>query len=133
MVYPVTPTPIAGTDGAAAIGYGLAAYLFTGTTSLPAAYTGAFLWGAARSVFGTVAVTTLRQVAPVHAHGRVMSISATLQSWTEIIGLALGGVTLAILGVRPGALALAGVALAAGLIGMIIVTARPADDVSRVT
>ena len=29
---------------AAAIGYGLAACLFTGTTSLPAAYTGAFLW-----------------------------------------------------------------------------------------
>jgi hypothetical protein len=28
-----------------------------------------------------------------------MSISATLQSWTETIGLAFGGVTLAILGV----------------------------------
>lgn len=60
----------------------------------------------------------------MHAHGRVMSISATLQSWTEAIGLALGGVTLATLGVRPGALALARVALAAGLIGITIVTAR---------
>lgn len=37
----------------------------------------------------------------MHAHGRVMSISATLQSWTETIGLPLGGVTLAVLGVRP--------------------------------
>jgi len=69
----------------------------------------------------------------MHARGRIMSISATLQSWTETIGLPLGGVTLAALGVRPGALALAGVALAAGLIGMAIVTARPAGDVSRVT
>ena len=70
---------------------------------------------------------------PVRAHGRVMSISATLQFWTETIGLLLGGVTLATLGVRPGALALAGVALAAGLIGMTIVSARPGGDVSRVT
>jgi hypothetical protein len=70
---------------------------------------------------------------PVHAHGRVMSISATLQFWTETIGLLLGGVTLAALGVRLGALALAGVALAAGLIGMTIFSARPGGDVSRVT
>jgi hypothetical protein len=35
-------------------------------------------------------------------------------------------VTLAALGARPGALALAGVALAAGLIGMAIATAQPA-------
>jgi MFS family permease len=118
---------------AAAIGYGLAACLFTGTPWVPAAYTGAFLWGAAGSVFGAVAVTTLQRVAPLQAHGRVMSISATLQSWTETIGLLLGGVTLAALGVCPGALVLAGVALAAGLIGMTIVTARPGGDVSRVT
>jgi MFS family permease len=118
---------------ASAAGYGLAACLFTGTTWVPAAYTGAFLWGAAGSVFGAVAVTRLQQVAPVHAHGRVMSISATLQSWTETIALPLGGVTLAALGVRPGALALAGVALAAGLVGLAIVAARPSGHVSRVT
>jgi MFS family permease len=118
---------------ASAAGYGLAACLFTGTTWVPAAYTGAFLWGAAGSVFGAVAVTRLQQVAPVHAHGRVMSISATLQAWTETIGLPLGGLTLAALGVRPGALALAGVAVAAGLLGTAILTARPAGHVSRVT
>jgi MFS family permease len=110
---------------AAATGYGLAACLFTGTTSVPAAYTGAFLWGAAGSVFGAVALTALQQVAPVDAHGRVMSISATLQSWTETVALPLAGLTLAALGVRPGALALAGVAIAAGLIGMAIAAARP--------
>lgn len=89
---------------ASAAGYGLAASLFTGTTWVPAAYAGAFLWGVAGSVFFAVAFTALQQVAPVHAHGRIMSISATLQSWTETIALPLSGLTLAALGVRAGAL-----------------------------
>jgi MFS family permease len=104
--------------GASAIGYGLAACLFIGTTSVPVAYAGAFAWGAAGSVFGAVALTALQQAAPVHAHGRVMGVAATIQAWTETIGLPLGGVTLAALGVRPGAVALAGVAIAAGLAGL---------------
>jgi MFS family permease len=112
---------------AAATGYGLAACLFTGTTSVPAAYGGAFVWGAAGSVFGAVAVTTLQRVAPWHAHGRVMSISATVQSWTETIAIPVGGLVLAALGVRPGALALAGVAVAAGLTGLAFVTATRTD------
>ena len=112
---------------AAATGYGLAACLFTGTTWVAAAYCGAFCWGAAGSVFGAVAVTTLQQVAPRHAHGRVMSISATLQAWTETIAVGVGGVLLASLGIRPGALALAGVTVAAGLTGLAIVTATRSD------
>jgi hypothetical protein len=59
------------------------------------------------------------------AHGRVMSISATLECWTETIALPLGGLTLAALGVRAGALALAGVALAAELTGLAVVTVHP--------
>ena len=103
---------------ASAIGYGLAACLFTGTTSVPVVYTGAFAWGVAGAVFGAVAVTTLQQAAPTRAHGRVMSVAAAVQSWVETIALPLGGVTLAALGVRAGALALAGVAVAAGLIAL---------------
>jgi MFS family permease len=106
--------------GASAIGYGLAAGLFTGTTSAPAAYAGAFAWGAAGTVFGTVAVTALQRAAPVTAHGRVMGVSATLQSWVETVALPLGGVTVDALGVRGGALVLAGVAVAAGLAGQIL-------------
>lgn len=101
---------------ASAIGYGLAAGLFTGTVSVPVAYAGAFAWGAAGSVFGAVALTTLQQVTPVTAHGRVMSVAATIQSWVEIMALPLGRVMLAALGVRAGALALAGIAVAAGVI-----------------
>ena len=64
----------------------------------------------------------------MHAHGRVMSISATLQSWTETIGLAArrGDPGRPRRPPRALALALAGVALAAGLIGMTVVAARRA-------
>lgn len=104
---------------ASAAGYGLAACLFTGTTSVPAAYAGAFLWGVAGTVFGAVSLTALQQVAPAHAHGRVMSVTATVQSWVETIALPLGGVTLAAAGIRAGALVLAGVAVVAGLAGLV--------------
>jgi predicted MFS family arabinose efflux permease len=102
---------------AAAAGYGLAAALFTGTTLIPVAYAGAFAWGVAGALFGAVAVTTLQRLAPARARGRVMGVSATLQSWVGTIGLPLGGVTLAGLGIRAGALALAAVAVAAGMVG----------------
>jgi predicted MFS family arabinose efflux permease len=102
-----------------AIAYGLAASLFTGTTLVPVAYIGAFAWGVAGAVFGTLAVTTLQQTAPAHALGRVMSVAATLQSWIETIALPLGGVTIAALGVRAGAVTLAAVAVAAGLIALV--------------
>jgi hypothetical protein len=97
--------------------YGLAAALFTGTTWVPVAYAGAFAWGVTGSVFGAVALTTLQQVTPAHAHGRVLSVAATLQSWVETLALPLAGLTLAALGVRVGALALAGVAAAAAAVG----------------
>jgi len=103
---------------ASAIGYGLAAGLFTGTASVLVAYAGAFAWGVAGSVFGAVGLTTLQQATPVDAHGRVMSVAATIGSWVETLALPLGGVTLAALGVHAGAAALAGIAIAAGLIGL---------------
>jgi MFS family permease len=123
------------TDGsvlaAGAIGYGLAAGLFTGTTSVPAAYAGAFAWGAAGMVFGAVALTALQQNAPVSAHGRVMGVAATVQSWVETLALPLGGLTVAALGVRAGALTLAGIAAAAGLASGPRTWWRPRDQGTR--
>ena len=119
---------------ASAVAYGLAAGLFTGTTSVPVAYCGAFVWGAAGSVFAAVGLTMIQRAAPVPAHGRVMSVAATIQSWVETIALPLGGVVLAALGVRVGALALAGIAAAAGLTGLAdlgIVAARRSDRAAR--
>jgi hypothetical protein len=85
----------------------------------PVAYAGAFAWGAAGSVFGAVALTALQRAAPAQVQGRVMSAAASVQSWVETLALPLAGVILATLGVRGGALALAGIAVAAGLGGQL--------------
>jgi MFS family permease len=110
---------------ASAIGYGLAACAFIGTASVPVAYAGAFAWGITGALFSAVAVTTLQQAAPVHAHGRIMGLTATIQSAADTIGQPLGGVTLAALGIQAGALGLASVSLAAGLTCLILVTMNP--------
>jgi MFS family permease len=118
-----------------AICWGLAACLFIGTTSVPVAYTGAFAWGVTGALFAATALTTLQQIAPPHAHGRVLGLSATIQSWTESIALPLAGVTLAALGIRAGALALGGVAVVAGITCLGLVTLHPvqpsADQLAR--
>jgi len=99
---------------ASAVGYGLAACMFTGTVWVPVAYAGAAAWGIAGAVFGTVAVTSLQRLAPAGMHGRVMGVAATVQSAADTIGLPLAGAVVAVLGVRGGAVALAAVAVAAG-------------------
>lgn len=98
---------------------GIAACLFTGTTAVPIAYAGAFAWGIAGAVFYTVAVTSLQRLTPPHAHGRVMALSSALQSASDTIGLPLAGPALAFLGIRAGALGLAGVAVVSGLAGLL--------------
>jgi MFS family permease len=100
---------------AGAIGYGLAAALFTGTTWIPAAYLGAFAWGASGTVFYTVAATTLQRLAPAGTLGRVAGVISTAESAAETASMPLAGVIVAVAGIRPGALALAAIAVAAGL------------------
>ena len=98
-----------------AIGYGLAAALFTGTTWVPAAYVGALVWGASGMVFYTVAATALQRLAPAGTLGRVAGVISTAESATETASLPLAGAIVAIAGIRPGALAVAAVAVAAGM------------------
>jgi MFS family permease len=96
------------------IGYGLAAALFTGTTWIPAAYVGAFVWGASGMVFYTVAATALQRLAPAGMLGRVAGVITTAEAATETASMPLAGVIVAIAGIRPAALAVAAVAVAAG-------------------
>jgi hypothetical protein len=97
-----------------AIGYGLAAALFTGTTWIPAAYVGAIAWGASGMVFYTLAATALQRLAPAGTLGRVAGVISTAESATETASMPLAGVIVAIAGIRPGALVMAAVAVAAG-------------------
>lgn len=99
----------------AAIGYGLTAALFTGTTWVPAAYLGALAWGASGTVFYAVAATTVQRLAPAGTLGRVTGVISTAESATETVSLPLAGILVASAGIRPGALALAAVAVAAGV------------------
>jgi len=99
---------------AGAISYGLAAALFTGTAWVPVAYLGAFAWGAGGTVFYTVAATTLQRLAPAGALGRVAGVISTAESATETVSMPVAGALVAVVGLRPGALALAAVAVAAG-------------------
>ena len=99
---------------AGAISYGLAAALFTGTAWLPVAYVGAFAWGAGGAVFYTVAATTLQRLAPAGALGRVAGVISTAESTTETVSMPAAGALVAVVGLRPGALILAAVAVAAG-------------------
>jgi MFS family permease len=96
------------------IGYGLAAALFTGTSWLPAAYFGAFAWGASGMVFYTAAATSLQRLAPPGSLGRVAGVISTAESATEAASMPLAGAVVAVAGIRLGALALAAISIAAG-------------------
>jgi Na+/melibiose symporter-like transporter len=105
---------------ASAIGYGLAAGVFTGTTVVPVAYLSAFAWGVSGAVFFAVAGTRIQRLAPVAVHGRIMGVISTLESAADTTALPLAGVILAGAGVRAGAAVLAGVAVAAGAAGLVL-------------
>jgi MFS family permease len=97
-----------------AISYGLAAALFTGTPWIPIAYLGAFVWGVGGTVFYTTAATTLQRLAPAKTLGRVAGVISTAESTVENVSMPLAGMLIAGAGIRPGALILAAVAVAAG-------------------
>jgi MFS family permease len=99
---------------AGAISYGLAAALFTGTPWIPIAYLGAFVWGVGGTVFYTTAATTLQRLAPAKTLGRVAGVISTAESTVENVSMPLAGMLIAGAGIRPGALILAAVAVAAG-------------------
>src|SRR3984885_15696273 len=102
------------TAGAASCG--LAAALFTGTSWVPVAYLGALSWGACGTVFYAVAATTLQRLAPAGKLGRVAGVISTAESTTESISMPVAGALVAVAGLRPGALLLAAVAVAAGAV-----------------
>lgn len=99
---------------AAAISYGVAAALFTGTPWALVAYLAAFAWGAGGTVFYTVAATALQRLAPPGKLGRVAGAISTAESAVETGSMPVAGALVAIIGLHTGALALAAVAIVAG-------------------
>ncbi len=89
----------------ATIASGATAALYLGTSSLPVAFVGVFLWGVDVAFFFVPAKTLLQRYAPTSTHGRVLSINQTLEP-------------LADLGMAPVAAVLAG-ALGIQLLGVV--------------
>ncbi len=89
----------------ATIASGATAALYLGTSSLPVAFVGVFLWGVDVAFFFVPAKTLLQRYAVTSAHGRVLSINQTLEP-------------LADLGMAPVAAVLAG-ALGIQLLGVV--------------
>lgn len=120
LVLPVIRRRLPGTRSpvrllaAGAISYGLAAALFTGTPWVTVAYIGAFAWGTGGTVFYAVAATTLQRRAPAGTLGRVSGVISTAESTTETVSMPVAGALVAAAGLRPGAIVLAAVAVAAG-------------------
>jgi hypothetical protein len=100
---------------AGAISCGLAAAVLTGTRWLLVAYIGAFVWGACGTVFYAAASTILQRLAPAGKLGRVAGVISMAESTTESISMPVAGAMVAIAGLRPSALVLAGAAVAAGV------------------
>ena len=101
---------------AAAASCGLAAALLTGTPWVPVACLGALIWGVGGTVFYAAAATTLQRLAPAGKLGRVSGVISTAESTMESLSMPVAGALVAVAGLRPGALLVAAVAVAAGAV-----------------
>ena len=91
----------------ATIASGATAALYLGTTSLPIAFVGVFLWGIDVAFFFVPAKTLLQRYAPTSAHGRVLSINQTLEPLADLgmaplAALLVGALGIQLLGVVGG-------------------------------
>jgi predicted MFS family arabinose efflux permease len=104
---------------------GIAAALYVGTDWLLFAYAGVFLWGVDVAFFTAPSRTLLQRAAPVEAHGRVLALHNTLESWSDMIAIPMAGFAAAAFGVRTTGFIAGAVAVAAGIIGVLRAPAPP--------
>ena len=84
----------------ATIASGATAALYLGTSSLPVACLGVFLWGVDVAFFFVPAKTLIQRYAPTSAHGRVLTLNQTLEPRAGL-GMAPGAaVRVGVLGVQ---------------------------------
>jgi hypothetical protein len=87
--------------------------LYLGTESELVAFVGVFLWGVDTAFFFVPTRTLLQRYAPAAFHGRVLSLNHSLEPaagvvMTPLAAVALGVVSVGVLGVVAGAVATAG-------------------------
>ncbi len=84
----------------ATIASGATAALYLGTSSLPVAFVGVFLWGVDVAFFFVPAKTLLQRYAPTSAHGRVLSINQTLEPLADLGMAPVAAVLVGALGIQ---------------------------------
>ncbi|HSH22679.1 MAG TPA: MFS transporter, partial [Acidimicrobiales bacterium] len=84
----------------ATIASGATAALYLGTSSLPIAFVGVFLWGIDVAFFFVPAKTLLQRYAPVSAHGRVLSLNQTLEPLAALGMAPVAAVLVGVIGVQ---------------------------------
>jgi predicted MFS family arabinose efflux permease len=100
---------------------GLSAIVYLGTPVMLVAFIGVGLWGVATALISGPSRTVLQRSSPERAHGRVLSADFVAGSGAEFIGVAVGGVTVALFGV-PWTL------LVLGLVVTVVAVALDAAD-----
>ena len=113
---------------------GATAALYVGTKSVAVAFIGVFLWGIDVAFFYVPAKTLLQRYAPTAFHGRILSLNQSLEPLAGIVmtplgAVALGLISVQVLGVVGGALAAIGGVVALRLARRLgpVPTAVPVD------
>jgi predicted MFS family arabinose efflux permease len=104
---------------------GFAAVIYVGTGSAAVAFVGVFLWGVDVAFFSAPSRTLLQRATPIAAHGRVMSLFTTVESWAGMLAIPLAGLIAEQIGVRGLALVAAGITTTAGVVGVLRAPAAP--------
>jgi predicted MFS family arabinose efflux permease len=97
---------------------GFTAVAYVGTRWIAVAFVGVFLWGVDVAFFSAPSRTLLQRATPASAHGRVLSLFNTVESWVAMLAIPLAGVVASAVGVQGLAFIVAAVATTAGVIGL---------------
>lgn len=100
---------------AAAVGSGLAAAVYVGTSNEVVAFCGIFGWGVVTAFFIAPFRTLMQRATPVEMHGRVFALDGTLHNLGDLVSLPLVGLTAAAAGVQVAGASMAVVPVVGGL------------------
>lgn len=98
---------------------GVAAATYIGTQWVAVAFVGVFFWGIDVGFYFAPAQTLLQRGTPMSAHGRVMGLFNSLNSWANVIALPMAASIAGAKGPRFAGLCASAVAVGAGAVGLL--------------
>ena len=101
---------------AAAVGSGVAAMLYVGTSTLVVAFVGLLVWGGVTGLLIAPMRTLMQRAAPVEAHGRVFAFDGMVHSLGDLVSLPLVGLAAGAVGVQFAGVVVGAIPIAGGLL-----------------